>query len=193
MYIAFEGIDTAGKSTQLELLNKKIENAIITKEPGGTQVGKTIRSLVLESNLSKEAEVLLFLADRAQHIHTVVKPNLDRTILSDRSLISNIAYAMTNGFSYELLKQLNLFATQRVLPNKVLIFKLDRKTLMHRLTLKSHDSIEQRGVEYLLKVQDNLIHATKKLQLNHHIIDATNDIETIHQEVLKVLDNDNST
>lgn len=191
MYIAFEGIDTAGKSTQLNLLNQQID-AVITKEPGATEVGKVIRDLVLNHSLSHETEVLLFLADRAEHIQKVIRPNLHKTILSDRSLISNIAYAMANGFSFELLKQLNLFATQRVLPNIVLIFKLDRQTLLQRIAQKDHDKIEQRGIEYLLKVQDNLIYATKKLQINHYIIDASQDIQTIHNEVLKVINNDNS-
>jgi dTMP kinase len=193
MYIAFEGIDTAGKSTQIELLGEKLENAILTKEPGATQIGKTIRELVLQGELSKQAEVLLFLADRAEHIEKVIKPNLDKIILSDRSLISNIAYAMTNGFSYELLKQLNLFATQRVLPNIVFIFKLDKKTLRERLMLKAHDTIEKRGIDYLLNVQDNLIHTTKKLQINHYIIDATQDIQTIHNEIIKVIKYDYGT
>jgi dTMP kinase len=193
MYIAFEGIDTAGKSTQIELLGKKLENAIITKEPGATKIGITIRELVLQGELSKQAEVLLFLADRAEHIEKVIKPNLDKIILSDRSLISNIAYAMTNGFSYELLKQLNLFATQRVLPNIVFIFKLDKKTLRERLMLKAHDTIEKRGIDYLLNVQDNLIHTTKKLQINHYIIDATQDIQTIHNEIIKVIQYDYGT
>lgn len=191
MYIAFEGIDTAGKSTQLQLLSQKFD-CITTKEPGGTDVGTTIRKLVLEDSLSKEAEVLLFLADRAEHISKIIIPNLDKTILSDRSLVSNIAYGMTNGFSYELLKQLNLFATKRVLPNKVFIMKLDKITLRNRLSLKPHDTIEQRGIDYLLRVQDNIIYVTKKLQLNHYIIDASQSIETIHNEVVKALQDDNS-
>jgi len=191
MYIAFEGVDTAGKSTQLKLLSKKYD-CITTKEPGGTNIGATIRKLILENSLSKEAEILLFLADRAEHIFKVIIPNLKKTILSDRSLVSNIAYGMANGFSFELLKQFNLFATKRVLPNKIIILKLDRKTLQDRLSLKPQDSIEGRGVDYLLRVQDNIIYVTKKLQLNHHIIDASQSIEAIHNQIVKALEDDNS-
>jgi len=191
MYIAFEGIDTAGKSTQLELLSQKYD-CITTKEPGGTNIGATIRKLILEDSLSKEAEVLLFLADRAEHIFKVIIPNLEKTILSDRSLVSNIAYGMANGFSFELLKQLNLFATKRILPNKIFILKLDRKTLQDRLSLKPQDNIEGRGVDYLLRVQDNIIYVTKKLQLNHYIIDASQSIEAIHNQIVKALEDDNS-
>jgi len=192
MYIAFEGVDTAGKSTQLKLLSKKYD-CITTKEPGGTNIGATIRGLVLENSLSKEAEILLFLADRAEHIFKIIIPNLEKTILSDRSLVSNIAYGMANGFSFELLKQFNLFATKRVLPNKIIILKLDRKTLQDRLSLKPQDSIEERGVDYLLRVQDNIIYVTKKLQLDHHIIDASQSIEAIHNQIVKALKDDNST
>ncbi|MGM0622506.1 MAG: dTMP kinase [Campylobacterota bacterium] len=193
MYIAFEGIDTAGKSTQLQLLSQKID-AFTTKEPGGSDLGRSIREIVLhQKDISKEAEVLLFLADRAEHIAKTVAPNIEKTILSDRSLVSNIAYAMANGFNYELLKQLNLFATKRILPNTVFIFKLNKQTLRQRLSSKSHDKIEQRGIDYLLEVQDNLIYTTKKLQLNHHIIDATQEIEEIHEQVLKAIENDKSS
>ncbi len=191
MYFAFEGIDTAGKSTQLELLRQKLE-CLCTKEPGGTDAGSKIRDLVLHQNWCREAEVLLFLADRAQHICDVVEPNINTTILSDRSLVSNIAYAMSNGFNYELLKQLNLFATKRILPNYVFILKLDRDTLTRRLGGKEADTIEKRGISYLLEVQENIIYATQKLQLNHSIIDAGQDIETIHEQILEVIEHDNS-
>jgi len=73
MYIAIEGIDTAGKSTQIAQLQKEFNNAIITKEPGATEVGAEIRKMVLSGNVeSKKAEFLLFLADRAEHIVTEV-------------------------------------------------------------------------------------------------------------------------
>ncbi|MEO1937666.1 MAG: dTMP kinase, partial [Sulfurimonas sp.] len=96
MYIAIEGIDTAGKSTQIAALQKHFPNAIITKEPGGTAIGAEIRSLVLSAKAqSKKAEFLLFLADRAEHIQEVIKPNLDKMIISDRSVVSGVAYALS--------------------------------------------------------------------------------------------------
>ena len=95
MYIAIEGIDTAGKTTQIERLKKHFPDAIITKEPGGTSIGKEIREMVLSAKAqSKKAEFLLFLADRAEHIKEVVEPNLDKMIISDRSAVSGVAYAL---------------------------------------------------------------------------------------------------
>ncbi len=184
MYIAFEGIDTAGKSTQLQLLQGRLD-AITTKEPGATKEGATIRELVLHGDLCKEAELFLFLADRAEHIEKVIKPNAEKTILSDRSLISNIAYAMTNGFSFELLRELNMIATQKVLPDHVFIFWLDEQTLHYRLSQKRNDAIEKRGIKYLLQVQENLLYAAKELRLRHSVVDATQSIEEIHQKVVK--------
>ncbi|MEN8304472.1 MAG: dTMP kinase [Campylobacterota bacterium] len=79
MYIAIEGIDTAGKSTQIEAVSKNYPNAIVTKEPGATEVGKEIREMVLSAKAqSKKAEFLLFLADRAEHITEVIEPNIER-------------------------------------------------------------------------------------------------------------------
>jgi len=99
MYIAIEGIDTAGKSTQIAALKEHFTDAIITKEPGATEIGKEIREMVLSAKAkSKKAEFLLFLADRAEHIKEVIEPNLDtKMIISDRSAISGVAYALIQG------------------------------------------------------------------------------------------------
>ena len=94
MYVVIEGIDTAGKSTQLEILSKKFSDAIFTKEPGATKLGSKLREMALNGEAkSKIAEMFLFLADRAEHIEEVIKPNIDKMIISDRSVISGIAYA----------------------------------------------------------------------------------------------------
>ena len=85
MYVVIEGIDTAGKSTQLEILKQKYPEAIFTKEPGGTEIGTKIREMVLNGEAkSKVAEMFLFLADRAEHSFQVVKQNPDSIIISDR-------------------------------------------------------------------------------------------------------------
>ena len=91
MYILFEGIDTCGKTTQIELLKGKFDNLLVTKEPGGTNNGIKIRKLILNGKIySKQAEILLFLADRAEHFEEVIKPNKSKLIVSDRGLISGL-------------------------------------------------------------------------------------------------------
>lgn len=140
MYIAIEGIDTAGKSTQIEALHAHFPNAIITKEPGGTAVGKEIRSLVLAAKAqSKKAEFLLFLADRAEHIKEVIEPNLhSKMIISDRSAISGVAYAITQGdIDAADLVALNNFATNGIYPKKVFLLRLSEEELLFRLSQRA--------------------------------------------------------
>lgn len=193
MYVVIEGIDTAGKSTQIELVSQNFSDAIITKEPGGTTLGVKIREMVLFDDVkSATAELLLFLADRAEHIEEVIKPNSDKMIFSDRSLISGIAYALVaKKFSLEKLVELNRFATDNILPEIAFILKLSKEELENRLSLKEHDKIESRGVEYLLSIQNALIEATTALGIKHYIIDATKSIDTITTEITTIIKENN--
>ena len=183
MYILFEGIDTCGKSTQIALMKQKHDEIIITKEPGGTAFGVQAREILLESQLrSKRAELLLFLADRAEHYEEVIKPNRNKLVISDRGFISGIAYALANGdFDLETLVDFNRFALEGQIPDKVVLFLTDMKTLQERTSGKSLDGIELRGLEYLLRVQEYMKETIKTLDIPHLFIDATDDIETIHE------------
>ena len=186
MYIAIEGIDTAGKSTQIELLKKDFPNALFVKEPGFTNLGKKIREIIFKDEISKKAELFLFLADRSELIEKVIKPNFNKLIISDRSVISGIAYALA-FFDFDILVNLNRFATDSVFPQKVIILKLDEKTLKHRLSQKEHDNIEKRGIEYLLKIQENLIQTCNRLEIPYVLIDAANSIEEINFRIKKAI------
>ncbi|MBD3790769.1 MAG: dTMP kinase [Campylobacterales bacterium] len=189
MVVLFEGIDTCGKSTQLELLKQKHPEIITTKEPGGTAFGIKAREILLESTIiSKRAELLLFLADRAEHFEEVIQPNQDKLVISDRGFISGIGYALANGdFELDELVMLNRFALQGNLPDKVILFLTDMQTLQERLGGKSLDGIEQRGLEYLLSVQEHMKQTVLKLGLPHLFIDARDTIENIHQTILTYL------
>ncbi len=186
MYIAIEGIDTAGKSTQISALSKHFPEAVITKEPGGTEIGRQIREMVLSARTkSKRAEFLLFLADRAEHIQEVIEPNLNKMIISDRSVISGVAYALIQGEIKETaIVHLNRFATGGVYPEKVFLLRLSKEELEFRLSQKELDGIELRGSEYLLKIQDAIIEAAKLLNIELIEVDATGSIEDITNEIL---------
>ena len=186
MYIAIEGIDTAGKSTQISALAELYPDAVITKEPGATEIGKEIREIVLSARAqSKKAEFLLFLADRAEHMQEVVQPNLHKMVISDRSAVSGVAYALTQGeISKKDLVSLNNFATDSTYPQKVFLLRLTKEELEYRLSQKKLDGIELRGSEYLLKIQDAIIEATKLLEIELVLIDATKKIDDITQEIL---------
>jgi len=189
MYILFEGVDTCGKTTQIELLKEKYPEMLITKEPGATKLGIKIREILLHNPpLSLEAEILLFLADRAEHYREIIAPNTHRLIISDRGFISGIAYALANkSYDFETLVNLNRFALNNQLPDCVILFILDEATLHERLSQKSLDTIEQRGVKYLLEVQETMKNTILRLEIPHLFIDATNDIETIHTQITDFL------
>ena len=182
MYVIFEGIDGAGKSTQIARLAAVFPQAIVTKEPGGTKLGENLREILLKENgLDKRAEILLFLADRAEHSGKIIKPNSDKMILSDRGFVSGMAYALAGGnFSFEELLSLNKFALQGNFPQKIVFFKADESTLRSRLGSRAQmDGIEARGFSYLLRVQDAMEEILQKLGVRYVTIDAALDEEKI--------------
>lgn len=189
MYLAVEGIDTAGKSTQIARLAALFPEAVLTKEPGGTPAGEKIRSLILETGVqSAAAEMLLFLADRSEHVSEVILPNEGRLIISDRSVVSGIAYAMVKQtFSTQELVYLNRFATGGRFPDRVVILKLSKDELGRRLGAKEHDAIEARGAEYLLSIQAHLEKAAALLDIPTVIIDASLPVETITGQINDII------
>ena len=186
MYIAIEGIDTAGKSTQIARLAEAYPDAVITKEPGATKIGEKIRDIVLSGEVqSAKAEFLLFLADRAEHMQEVVRPNLDKLVISDRSVVSGVAYALVQeSISQTAILHLNRFATDGNYPEILFLLQLSEKELTFRLSQKELDGIELRGTEYLLGIQDALIKAAELLEIELVIIDASNTIEDITEEII---------
>jgi len=190
MYILFEGIDTCGKSTQIELLAQKYPHIITTHEPGGTAFGKQAREILLSDTLSsKRAELLLFLADRAEHYREILEPNKDKIVISDRGFLSGIGYALANSdFDFDELVSLNKFALSNHLPDKIILFLTNMETLTLRTSEKELDGIELRGLEYLINVQNKMRESLQKLDIDYLEVDATDSIENIHQSILTYLE-----
>ncbi len=190
MYCLFEGVDTCGKTTQIELLRQSFPDAVITKEPGGTPLGRTLRSLILHEGVrSYRSELFLFLADRAEHYQEVIAPNKEKLILSDRGFVSGIAYALANhpDLKIDFLIEQNLFALEGTLPDRIFLFKTTASLIAERLESKSEDRIERRGIDYLLRVQELMETVVQKMALPYLMIDASESIETIHQHIIKGL------
>ncbi|NOR55953.1 MAG: dTMP kinase, partial [Sulfurovum sp.] len=158
-------------------------------EPGGTQFGKQAREILLSDSLtSKRAELLLFLADRAEHYEEVIENNKEKTIISDRGFLSGIGYALANGdFDFEELVSLNKFALKDHFPDKVILFLTNMETLTQRTSEKELDGIELRGLQYLINVQNHMKESLEKLDIDYLEVDATQDIESIHQKILTYL------
>ena len=182
MYIAIEGIDTAGKSTQLDILKNKYEKAVFTKEPGGTHLGKDLREMVLSARAkSKVAEMFIFLADRAEHFEEIVKANKNKMIISDRSFVSGVAYA--KDFPLEMVLNLNAIALDNTYPDKIIMLELSEKELSARLSSKVNDGIESRGVPYLLEIQARMKSVIEGLKLSYLIVDASLPINEIEMKI----------
>ncbi|OLQ56441.1 dTMP kinase [Helicobacter pylori] len=188
MYVVLEGVDGAGKSTQVELLKNKFKNALFTKEPGGTRMGESLRHIALNENISELARAFLFLSDRAEHIESVIKPALKekRLIISDRSLISGMAYSQFSSL------ELNLLATQSVLPEKIILLVIDKEGLKQRLSLKSLDKIENQGTETLLTIQQKLkTHAyllKEKFGCEVLELDAKKNVGDLHRQIVAFIE-----
>jgi dTMP kinase len=115
----------------------------------------------------------------------VIKPNLDGMIISDRSVVSGVAYALVQeNIAKDEILGLNAFATDGIYPQKLFLLQLSAEELTFRLSQKELDGIEARGTAYLLKIQEAMLEAAKALQIELIIIDASKPIETIAQEII---------
>jgi len=155
--ISLEGLDGAGKTTQMDLLERWLESrqipSIRTREPGGTPLGVEIRHLLFnhpEITITPLAEVFLFQADRAQHFATLVLPALEagKIVITDRCLDSNIAYqGVARGVGTQLVEELSRLATQGHVPDLTILLDLDPKLVPTRtdMTLDQTGLREQRS------------------------------------------------
>jgi dTMP kinase len=182
MYLILEGIDTAGKSTQLDILKQKYPTALFTYEPGATKLGVKLRKMALEGEANSAiSEMFLFLADRAEHSFEVIKKNPNKFIISDRGFISGIAYA--KDIPMKTAISLNQVALDGAYPNKVILLELSKEELTKRLSAKKNDHIESRGIDYLMEVQNRMKEVIKVLELDAKIIDASLSIEEIEKHI----------
>lgn len=192
MLINFEGVDGAGKSTQINLLKEIYKDAIITKEPGGTELGLMIRNYLMSSasKISQRAEIFLFLADRAEHYEKVLKPNYGNLILSDRSFVSGLAYAMANDDNLDIktLIELNKFALCSDFGDKFIFLKADENLIRQRLFSRGqNDDIESRGIEYLMRVQGFMSIILADLKFDVLEVDASLNPEVIQEKIRKFI------
>lgn len=192
LFITFEGCDGCGKTTQLELLAKYLQDkgydVIVTREPGARGLGETLREILLnyDGEVSSNCESFLFLADRAQHIDTIVKPAIDagKIVLCDRHIDSTAAYqGYGRGLDLEQINYLNNIATSGLKPDLTLLFDVDIETSMARVG-KNKDRMESAGIEFQEKVRRGYLELAKKEPERIKVFDSGKTIEQLHQEVL---------
>ena len=184
-FIVFEGIDGSGKSTQVNrlanwlsgLTSLKIPNIIVTREPGGTDFGQQLRNLLLDEStvIHPTTELLLYMADRAQHIETLLKPALSRGewVICDRFTDSTIAYqGYGKGLSVAHIHFLNQITVNYLKPDLTFWLKIDPSSSLSRLK-STPDRIEKLGSDYFVKVNQGFTQIAIQYPRNREIIDAT--------------------
>jgi dTMP kinase len=204
VFITFEGIEGCGKTTQIERLAKRLRvHAIpltITREPGGTAIGKSIRQMLLDSRnttLSPLTELILYAADRAQHVEEVIRPALDRGnwVISDRFFDATVSYqGAARGQDMKFIRMLNDKITQGVRPD--ITFLLDcpvemglgralrrNKTLPHN----DQDRFERERPDFHEEVREGYLELARNESKRFVVIDATQKEDDVEKEIFDYL------
>jgi dTMP kinase len=189
--IAFEGVEGAGKSTQLELLRQALEKAghrvVCTREPGGTPAGEQVRSILLDraSTLHPRAEALLFAAARAQLVEQVIRPALERgeTVLCDRYLPSSLAYqGAARGLGREPVAASYPVATAGLMPDLVVVLLVDPAEGLAR-GRDARDRIEDQDLGFHQRVEQGFLELAAADPGRFAVVDAARPPERVAAEV----------
>ncbi len=200
-FITFEGIDGSGKSTQLRMLASELRfrgfNVLTTCEPGGTPLGRRLREAFLETEetVAPLAELLLFAADRAQHVNFLVKPALEqgKTVISDRYSDATFAYqGAGRGFSEKTVDQIIELATDGLKPDLTLFFDLP----VHKALLRTDsrttkgekkNRMDKEKAEFYERVRAAYLKIGKAEPERFRIIDAEGSTDEVKTRVLKIV------
>ena len=196
-FIVIEGIDGSGKTTQINQLSQWLigtdlipENnqLVITREPGGTKLGKSIRSLLLDTSKENSpdsiTELLLYAADRAQHVNEIIRPSLNKGdwVISDRFCGSTLAYqGYGRKLNIKLIKDLETIATQGISPDITFLLDIPVEESIKRRANKKDDRIEKEGKKFLLNVSLGFKALSKQKQWKK--ISAMNSKDKIISEI----------
>lgn len=196
LFISIDGIDGCGKSTQIELLanwlRENHQSVTVVRDPGGTKLGEALREILLhreEIPLSMQAEMLMYMASRAQLVNEVILPTLEKgeCLVADRFLLANVVYQGSGGgLETETIWNVGGVATGGLSPDQTFVLDLPADVAMARLSGK-RDRLESRGVEYMSRVRDGFIEEAKHLGDQCLILDATESIESIHNRIRQSL------
>ena len=200
-FITFEGIDGSGKSTQLRMLAETLRvkgiDFLSTFEPGDTPLGRRLRKAFLETEeaVAPIAELLLFAADRAQHVEHLIKPALEtgRVVISDRYADATFAYqGAGRGFDERTVNQVIELATGGLKPNLTLFFDITVETATKRMSDRDRtNTIENRmdreTAEFYARVRDAYLGIARREPARFKIIDANGSPDETHAEVVETV------
>ena len=196
-FLAFEGGEGAGKSTQIEAfvewLKARGDDVVTTREPGGTSIGKQIRKVLLDPDgktMDPHAEALLYAADRAQHVAEVIKPALEagKTVVSDRFIDSSLAYqGLARGLGLQDVYEISKWAVDNTLPELVVYLKLDAHTGLRRKTTEL-DRMEREEDGFHERVADAYAQLARTFPERFVVVDAARPPAEVHEEIVKLFE-----
>ena len=205
-FITFEGIDGSGKSTQLRLLNTFLRahgcNALVTREPGGTALGLRLREALLDAleEVDPLTELLVFAADRAQHVRRTLLPALEggALVISDRYADATVAYqGAGRGFSPELIGQIVQLATEGLKPDLTLLFDVSIVESVSRTTRRStgknasvkggRDRLDIEDAEFHTRVRDAYLRLAAAEPERIKVIDSSGPVERTQERVKELI------
>ncbi len=197
LFVTFEGIDGSGKSTQIErcaeALRQQGLKVVVTRNPGGTVFGQELRQILLHSShaVSPLSELLLFMADRAQHMEEVVLPALEagKVVLCDRHGDSTVAYqGYGRGLSVEMIEELNRLATQGHLPHLTILLDASPERLAARVTQRGAvDRMEGEAKAFHDRVRDGYLQLAKRHPERIQVLNADTPVDALHQQVMALV------
>ena len=203
-FITFEGIDGSGKSTQLRLLMNFLRaqrcDVLPTREPGGTPVGLKLRAALLDAQdeVDPLTELLVFAADRAQHVRRVLRPAIaaGQIVISDRYADATVAYqGAGRGFSPGLISRIIALATEGLKPDLTLLFDLEISESGARTLRRSEgkhktelaDRLDAENAEFHSRVRDAYLRLAASEPDRIHIVDSSGSVENTHAQVKQIV------
>ena len=200
-FIVIEGIDGCGKTTQIEEISRWLptsglmgENSklIKTREPGGSLLGKKLRNLILDNNKNNKpsslAELLLYSADRAEHVSKIIGPELEKQnwVISDRFADSTLAYqGYGRNINLDIIKNIESIVCQGEKPDLTIFLEISAEESVLRRKNLIPDRMESEGINFLQKVNEGFKLIAK--EKNWKVISATQKIDTISREIKETL------
>lgn len=205
MFITFEGIEGSGKTTQIKLLAKALTDAgrdvVVTREPGGTVIGDQIRAILLDAKNKKmvaSCELLLYYAARAQHLEELILPSLNagRIVISDRFVDATVAYqSFARGIDPRILDDLNQIVLKGFRADLSFLFDMPvseglaraRKRAAELAQGEREDRFEKEALSFHEAVRAGYLKIARKDPERFHIVDATRDVQALHQEIFALV------
>lgn len=198
LFLSFEGVDGAGKSTQLKLLleylTEKGIDFVFTREPGGTPLGEQIRELLLDPKnvgMSIITEALLFAASRTEHVNRVIRPALEagKVVICDRFIDSSLVYqGLAGGLPLSFVQQINEMATGALKPHRTIVLDIDPHLALQRKSSGMEDRIEQKSLQYHQQVREGYQELANAEPRRIKIVDASRSVDEVQRQIRILVD-----